>query len=109
MTRSSDVGTEPEGGPVTRSGVRVELPGDAVIRRAGQGSYRVRLLDISLQGCKAEFVDRPRLGERVWIKFGAFQSLEAVVCWTRDNEVGMEFARPLHPAIFDVLVYKRNA
>jgi len=64
----------------------------------------VKIVDISPQGCKAEFVERPNLDELVWVKFDGLQSLEAVVCWTRGFEVGLEFERPIHPAVFEMLV-----
>lgn len=87
-----------------RKGVRVGLSAEVTLRRTGRSSYRVKILDVSLHGCKAEFVERPKLDELVWIKFDHLQSLGAMVCWTRGFDVGLEFDRPIHPAIFEMLV-----
>ena len=79
---------------------------EVILRRAGQGSYRVKIFDVSPHGCKAEFVERPKLDELVWIKFDNLQSLEAMVCWVRGFEVGLEFEAPIHPAVFEMLVQR---
>ena len=77
-----------------------------MLRRPGQHSYRVKVFDVSLHGCKGEFVERPKLDEHVWVKFEGLEALEAVVCWIRGFEVGLEFENPIHPAVFDMLVSK---
>jgi hypothetical protein len=41
----------------------------------------VNLHNLSLYGCKLEFVERPLLDELVWVKFGDLEGLEASVCW----------------------------
>lgn len=90
--------------PSPRKSARVGLGAEVILRRTGNSSYRVRIFDVSLHGCKAEFVERPKLDEIVWVKFEGLQSLEAMVCWTRGFEVGLEFERPIHPAVFEMLV-----
>ena len=80
------------------------LSANVALRRAGQHSYDVRILDVSPHGCKAEFVERPKLDEHVWVKFDGLCALEAMVCWTRGFDVGLEFEQPIHPAVFDLLV-----
>ncbi len=92
--------------PWPRKGMRVGLSAEVTLRRTGRSNYRVKILDVSLHGCRAEFVERPELDELVWIKFDGLQSLKAMVCWTRGFEVGLEFDRPIHPAVFEMLVSK---
>jgi len=87
-----------------RRSARIGLSAEIRLRRAGQNNYRVKILDVSVDGCKAEFVERPELDERVWVKFEGLESLEAIVCWVRGFEVGLEFESAIHPAVFDVLV-----
>ena len=87
-----------------RKSARVALRAEVQLRRSGQSNYLVNVHDISPEGCKLEFVERPRLDETVWVKFDRLDAIEAVVCWVRGAEVGIEFARPIHPAVFDVLV-----
>jgi hypothetical protein len=84
----------------------VHLSADIMLRRVGQRGYRVKVFDVSPHGCKAEFVERPRLDEHVWVKFEGLEALEAMICWVRGFEVGLEFENPIHPAVFDMLVSK---
>jgi hypothetical protein len=82
----------------------VSLRAEVQLRRSGQSNYLVSVHDISPEGCKLEFVERPRLDETVWVKFDRLDAIEATVCWLNGPDVGIEFARPIHPAVFDVLV-----
>ena len=89
-----------------RRSARVGLSAEITLRRAGQRNYRVNILDVSHHGCKADFVERPAMDERVWVKFEGLEALEAIVCWVRDLEVGLEFENRIHPAVFNRLVSK---
>ena len=70
----------------------------------GHRGYRVKIFDLSIHGCKAEFIERPKLDELVWVKLEGLDALEAMVCWVRGFEVGLEFESPMHPAVFDMMV-----
>jgi hypothetical protein len=83
---------------------RVSVDGEVAMRRAGKTNFRVHIYDISPDGCKAEFVDRPELGEQLWIKFDGMEALEAHVCWIAGARAGLRFGRQIHSAIFDLLV-----
>jgi hypothetical protein len=37
-------------------------------------------------------------------RFAQLEPLSARVCWTRDSQAGLQFARALHPAVFDMLL-----
>lgn len=106
MSKHLDSGVIPNRTPWPRKSVRVDLSAEVALRRSGHGSFRVKIIDISPLGCKAEFVDRPNLDELVWIKFDGLQSLEAMVCWTCGFDVGLEFERPIHQAVFDMLIQR---
>lgn len=87
-----------------RKARRIEVSGEASLRRRGRISYRVRLFDISQIGCKCEFVERPTIYEPVWIKFDGLESLEATVCWLEDSAVGLFYRNPIHGAVFSMLL-----
>jgi hypothetical protein len=87
-----------------RKSARVPLKAEVQLRRSGQSNYLVNVHDISPEGCRLEFVERPRLDETVWVKFERLDAIEAIVCWLKGSDVGIEFTRPIHPAVFDVLV-----
>ena len=87
-----------------RKADRVAVNAEVALRRPGQNHYRVRAYDASPLGCKLEFVERPELAERVWVKFDGLDALEGQVCWVDGFVVGVEFVRPMHAAVFDALV-----
>lgn len=89
-----------------RKSERVSLSADVSLRRHGKLSYQVRVLDASPDGCKVEFVDRPQIHDQIWIKFNALDSLEAQVCWIDGSTAGLQYTRPIHPAVFDLLVQR---
>jgi hypothetical protein len=88
---------------------RISLEAEVTLRRSGQINYRVHVYDISLEGCRLEFVERPDLDELLWVRFDGLEALEAVVCWTLPPLVGLQFRRPIHPAVFDLLVSRLKA
>ena len=89
-----------------RKSARVGLNAEVTLRRAGRSNYRARVFDASPEGCKLEFIERPDLGEFLWVRFEGMELLEARVCWTEGFMAGVEFQKPLHPAVFELLVSK---
>ena len=101
---ASEIDSGPDGPQRPRRNARLELQAELQLRRSGQRHYRVNVHDASPEGCRLEFVERPRLDETVWVKFDGMDSIEAHVCWVRGQDVGVEFVRPIYPAVFDALV-----
>lgn len=97
-------GAQPARPQVDRKAERISVNAEVALRRSAQLNYRVRAYDASPLGCKLEFVERPELEERVWVKFEGLDALEGLVCWTDGFVVGVNFVRPIHPAVFDALV-----
>ena len=91
-----------------RKSIRVSLDATVQLRRAGKSHHQVKIFDLSAHGCKAEFIERPMLDEIVWVKFDQLNAIEAMVCWTGGFDVGLEFERPIHPAVFDMLLTRLN-
>jgi hypothetical protein len=87
-----------------RRAQRIQVLGEASLRRRGRLTYRVRTFDLNCFGCRCEFVERPSIYERVWIKFDGLQSLESTVCWVENTELGLHFRNEVHPAVFDLLL-----
>jgi hypothetical protein len=63
----------------------------------------VRAYDASAHGCKVEFVERPEVEENVWVRFEGLEPIEARVCWLKGRCAGLEFSRPIHPAVFELV------
>lgn len=104
IRRLFDTRVGPDREQSARQSPRVSLTAEVTLRRAGQINYAVRLYDLSPHGCKVEFVQRPSLNESVWVKIDGLEALAASVCWVRPPEAGLEFHKPIHPAVYRMLV-----
>lgn len=89
-----------------RKAERIEISAAMSLRRAGRISYQCRVFDLTPFGCKVEFVERPRPGDMVWVKFDGLAAVEATVRWVESFYGGLEFVRPIHAAVFDLLLHK---
>lgn len=85
---------------------RVPVSANISVRRQGKLNYHVDVINASTRGCKIEFVERPVIGDRVWIKFEGLESIEAQVRWIGGTSAGLQFTRPIHPAVFELLVQR---
>lgn len=94
---------------VARRTNRISVAAEIGLRSRGRKSYRVRVFDLSTDGCKVELVERPRVGERMSIKFEGLESLEADVCWVEGHRAGLMFQNRVHPAVLDLLVRRLRA
>ena len=94
----------PAHGPDARKSKRVTTNAEITLRRRGHSNFRVNVYDLSRHGCKIDFVERPRTKDRVWVKFNDLEALEALVRWVDGFTGGVEFEKPLHPAVFDLLL-----
>ena len=83
---------------------RFAIMADVSLRRLGMANYGVRVVDLSPEGCKVELVERPRGGERMIIKFAGLEAMDAEVCWVEGFNAGLRFERPIHSAVFDLLI-----
>lgn len=83
---------------------RRTIAAEAQLRRSGNLNYMVRAYDLSQQGCKLEFVEKPRISEPVWVKFDGLAAIEARVRWTEDHILGVEFASPIDSRVLGLLL-----
>ncbi|MEO8617885.1 MAG: PilZ domain-containing protein [Sphingomicrobium sp.] len=85
---------------------RLAIDAEVTIRRRGRAGFTTSIRDMSPIGCRIDFVERPRVGEKVWIKFPGFESIDAFVRWTESYVGGIEFVRPIYPSVFDLLLLR---
>jgi hypothetical protein len=83
-----------------RCSERIATSADVSLRRLGQSGRRVRVTDLSPEGCKVRLPHQPRLEEHLLVKFDGLEVLEAEVCWAEGFDAGLRFERPFHPAVF---------
>ena len=96
--------TQPPRSKQPRNKSRATVDAHVTTRRPGFHNFKVRICDLSEDGCRIEFVDRPKVGERIWVKLEGLEAIEATICWVKSGLAGARFERPLHPAVFDLLL-----
>jgi len=89
-----------------RQNERISLGAEVMLRRLGQNNYRVRVNDLSPDGCKVELVEQPRIGEHMLAKFEGLEVLDCEVCWVEGYVAGLRFQKPMHPAVFDLMLQR---
>ena len=87
-----------------RSYDRVAIDAQVSMRRPGRQQYQCRVFDMTPTGCKVEFIERPKVGDTMWVKFDGLDGLEADVRWVDGYCGGVEFKRPIYTAVFDLLL-----
>lgn len=88
---------------------RVKLDASIALRRPGGHRCETALFDLTPEGCKVEFVERPRVGDILWARFDGVEAMEATVAWVEGFHGGLKFTRPIHPAIFDSILARLGA
>lgn len=96
---------EPAAKPkVDRKAARQTTGIEAQLRRLGHINYSIKLRDISPDGCQVDLVERPAVGEVMHVKLPGLGTMEARVRWVDNYVAGLKFERPMHPAVFDLLL-----
>lgn len=86
-----------------RKAERVTLRADIDVRRPGDHRYKVNILDFSPEGCRIEIPIYVDEGDSIFISLPGLETIESKVRWKKDWEVGVEFLRPLYPAVFELI------
>lgn len=79
------------------------------MRRRGGCNFSLPLRNLSTHGCKVELIELVQVEEDVIARFPGLEPLGATVCWVEDDAAGLSFRKPLHPAVFDLLVARLTA
>ena len=96
--------SEPKLCQTPRQHERMETAAQISVRRRGRPRYQVRLFDLTPKGCKVDFVEHPKSGDLLWVKFDALDAIEATVRWVEGCFGGLEFVRPIYPSVFEMLL-----
>lgn len=83
------------------SRVGIELP---VRCKRGTERTTVMLKDLNQYGARIEGLEKLRIDEPIHLMLPGLQPKLAFVVWSRDRVSGLEFERPLHEDVFDILV-----
>jgi len=92
---------EPEPKALRPRDVRRAAMLDVKLRRAGEGWFSSRIINLSREGfCIDSFVTLEP-GSPIWIMFPGFEGRRATVMWVKGHQVGCRFDAPLYEAVLD--------
>lgn len=83
---------------------RQAAEGSVGLRQPGERKYPASIFDVSTKGCRIELTKTMPVDSRVWVELPGLESLSGTVRWTDGWVAGVEFARPLHPAVLELIV-----
>jgi len=73
-------------------------------RRIPGVNFEIPLDNVSPGGCRLEMIEECQVGEDVIARFPELEPMGARVRWTLGMTAGLEFVRPIHPAVFGSLL-----
>lgn len=85
---------------------RVPLDIAVDFRRAKEHRYEVRLRDLTAHGCRIDLPEHVSNPDEVWVTLPGLETLSSTVRWKSEWVAGVEFKRPMHPAVFDHMAAK---
>lgn len=66
--------------------------------RAGQ-ARPVKLIDVSLDGCRLESNFKLQQNDLAWLELGSLRGVAGTIMWSSEAFCGMQFSSPLHESI----------
>lgn len=83
---------------------RIGLSLRATVREPGRNRISVQVIDISIAGCRIEFLGIPFAQESVWITIEGCESVPARVKWQKDGFAGLQFTALFSDAVLTRLL-----
>lgn len=72
---------------------------DCTVRERSRSAVPAAINNFSASGIGIKSKGSPLPGSHIWVKLDGLDSVTGRVVWTNDNIAGVEFERPLHPAV----------
>ena len=82
---------------------RVKTDGEIALRRSFALRWPVRMTDFSPYGCRVELVERIPPSARLFVSLPGIETIMSSARWVDGFVAGVEFCRPLHPSVFEML------
>jgi hypothetical protein len=89
---------------IGRRSRRIEVALGAGLRQRGAGPVTIQVLDLSVDGFRARAPIELAEDDDVWLRLPGLEAYAARVVWTDGAQIGCVFARPLHPAVLEMIV-----
>ena len=88
--------------PVARGAERLRLQAEVSVKPFGAArSSKALMFDLSPTGCCLVSDARLLTGTQVLVRIPGLAYWAATVAWRREEAVGVEFHKPLHPAVVE--------
>lgn len=87
---------------------RVGCRSPAAFRESQRKPVAVSIANLSTHGCVVRDAGAQAVGARCWIALPSLESWEARVAWSNDTHQGLAFSRPLHRAVAEMFLARRN-
>ena len=84
-----------------RRGARTRLKTEIGFRKPRETPYEIRLADLSQYGCQVRLREKLATGDLLWITLPGIEMQQSWVRWVEGWNAGLEFERPMHPAVYD--------
>jgi len=76
----------------------------AAFRESQRKPVEVEIANLSTHGCAVKSAEAQEFGARCWIILPTLESWSARVAWSNGELFGLEFSRPLHRAVAEMIV-----
>ena len=87
---------------IERRNERLPLQANVSIKRFGfSRSSKALMFDLSVKGCCIVSSEPLPTGTQILIRIPGLEFWSATVMWHREQAVGVEFHKPLHPAVVE--------
>jgi hypothetical protein len=87
-----------------RGATRRVVDFSAFVRESDAVALRLRVKDISTDGCRLWGSEDLKPQSEIWLKIAGLAPLRARVAWVTTDEAGCEFTTPLHAATVEQLL-----
>ena len=88
---------------------RLRMQSKAEFRRKREMRYAIPIHDLTPQGCRIGSPERLIRGEMIWLQLPSLESQSATVKWAGLGVSGVEFDRPMHFAVFEMIAERLAA
>lgn len=90
--------------PARRLTERSYADGQISMRRLGSFGFELPVRDLSPVGCRVELVEQVSAKDHVITRLPGLEPFGATVMWSDERCAGIRFNRPIHPAVFELLL-----
>ncbi len=107
--RTPDPWRNPSWAGDRRSVRRLPYREAAAFRLSQRKPFEVEIANLSTHGCAVKSGEPQTVGDRCWITLPTLESWSARVAWCEGGVFGLDFSRPLHRAVAEMIVERTEA